>query len=166
MYQIALCDDKTEELDKIENMLGSYRQQHAGCDFLMERFSSADELLFRVKEKKYVPDVLFIDIYMPGKLGIEAAKELRNMGNECHIVFLTISKEYALEAFGVEAAQYLIKPVSCEEIFRILDRLIKEMKEKEKEKQYLLLKVEGIIKRIALNNIIYCEAQKNSSVSI
>ena len=158
MYQIALCDDKIKELDKVENILGSYQEQHAECDFSVERFSSADELLQRVKEKHYVPDLLFIDIYMPGKLGIDAAKELRKMGNECYIVFLTISKEYAMEAFGVDAIQYLIKPVSCKEIFRILDRFTKDMKEK--ENQYLLLKVDGSIRRIALNNIIYCEAQK------
>lgn len=158
MYKIALCDDKIKELDIVENILESYRKQHSKCDFSIKRFSSADELLRRVNKKEYVPDLLFIDIYMPGQLGIEAAKELRKMGNECYIVFLTISKEYALEAFGVDAIQYLLKPVSYKEIFRILDRFIKEMNEK--ENQYLLLKVEGNIKRIALNDIAYCEAQK------
>ena len=103
MYHIALCDDEESELDKAENMLKSYQEQNRECSFSIERFISADDLLWKVKENEYMPDLLLMDIYMPRKLGIEAAKELREMGNECRIIFLTTSKEYALEAFRVDA---------------------------------------------------------------
>lgn len=156
MYHIALCDDEAEELDRAENILNSYREC-VECDFSVERFDDAEELLWMIREKGYSPDLLFMDIYMPGKLGIEAAGELREMGNECRIVFLTTSKEFALEAFRVEAFQYLVKPASEEDIFRILDKFIKETSEEEK---YLLFRVEGSVRKIAAQNIIYCEAQK------
>lgn len=158
MYQIALCDDEEAELNKTENMLKSYQEQNKECDFSIERFSSADDLLWRVKENAYMPDLLLMDIYMPRKLGIEAAKELRGMGNECRIIFLTTSKEYALEAFRVDAAQYLVKPVSEGELFPVLDKLLGSIREE--QKKYLLLRIDSRNRRIAMRDIVYCEAQK------
>ena len=106
-YQIALCDDETAELDKTEELLNIYEKKHPGTDFMIERFESAGELLCMVEEKSYAPDMIFMDIFMPGKdgvntcLGMEAAKKLRDMGNRAKLFFLTTSKEYALEAFDV-----------------------------------------------------------------
>lgn len=157
MYHIALCDDETAELDRTEKILNSYREQHPECDFSVERFHDAEKLLRMIQEKEYSPNLLFIDIYMPGKQGIDAARELREMGNECRIVFLTTSKEFALEAFRVDAFQYLVKPTSEKDFFRILDKFIKETSETEK---YLLFKAEGSVRKIAAQDIIYCEAQK------
>lgn len=156
MFRIAICDDEPAELDKLENMLASYGRQHMECDFSVERFLSADEMLCRISEKGYTPDLLLLDIYMQGRLGIEAARELRDMGKRCEICFLTSSKEHALEAFGVNAVQYLLKPVSDEDLFPVLDRFIENMGKQEK---YILLKDCGI-KRVELRDIAYCEAQK------
>lgn len=158
MYRIALCDDELNEIDKMEKILDSYVKQHTGCDFSIERFSDSEELLWMIKEKDYMPDLLFMDIYMPGRLGIEAAKELREMGIECSIIFLTTSREYALEAFGVDATQYLVKPVNDSDIFRLLDKFIKEMKDEESE--YLLFNIGRSVKRIEMHDIVYCEAYK------
>lgn len=158
MYHIALCDDEEAELDKTENMMKAYQEQNRGCSFSIERFNSADDLLWKVKENEYMPDLLLMDIYMPRKLGIEAAKELREMGNECRIVFLTTSKEYALEAFRVDATQYLVKPVSKEELFSVLDKLLGSLLEE--QKKYLLLRIDNRNRRIAMKDIVYCEAQK------
>lgn len=157
MYHIALCDDETEGLYRTENILNLYRRQHVTCDFSVERFDNAEKMLQEIRKNEYSPDLLFMDIYMPGKNGIEVARELREMGNACRIVFLTASKEFALEAFRVDAFQYLIKPASEKDIFRILDRFIKETSEDEK---YLLFRVEGSIRKVSVQDIIYCEAQK------
>lgn len=159
MYSIALCDDETAELDKTEVMLNAYREKHSGYDFVIERFESAGELLHMVGEKNYVPDLLLMDIYMPEKLGTTAARELRSMGSEGRIVFMTTSTDHALEAFGVDASQYLIKPVSKEKMFSVLDRVLERMDEE--RKKYLLLRIDGRFKRVALNDIVYCEAQGN-----
>ncbi|MDE6844746.1 MAG: response regulator, partial [Lachnospiraceae bacterium] len=120
MYLIALCDDEPAELDKTEKLLGDYEKKFPGLEFMTRCFESAEELLCLVREKNYIPDLIFMDIYMPDKksnsnpLGIEAAKELRNMNYKGKIIFLTTSKEYALEAFDVDALQYMVKPVSKE----------------------------------------------------
>lgn len=158
MYQIALCDDKGAELDRVEAMLESYQEEHEEYEFHVERFTSAEEMLRRVKEYEYMPDLLLTDIYMDQKSGIEAAEELRDMGSDCRIIFLSVSSEHAMEAFGVHASHYLIKPVSQEKFFESLDMLLKDIREE--RKRYLLLQAEGRIHRVALRNILYLEAQK------
>ena len=160
MYQIALCDDETTELAKTEKMLNNYQKYHMEMDFKIESFKSVNELLRVTREENYMPDLLLLDIYMPEKLGIAAAKELRAMGNNSRLVFLTTSKEHALDAFGVEASQYLVKPIQEKKLFSILDKLLKELEEE--RRKYLLLKIDGKIHRIAIHDIVYCEAQKKN----
>lgn len=158
MYQIALCDDESIELDKTESLLGSYRQEHGEYEYKIKKFLSADELLDSVKENLFMPDILFMDIYMPGKLGIAAAQELREMGNRCQIIFLTASKEFALDAFRVDAEQYLLKPLRERELYPVLDKLFHRLSWE--RKKYLPLRIENRIRRIALHDIVFCEAQK------
>lgn len=163
MYLIALCDDETAELEKTEKLLSGYEKKQPGLDFVIRRFENADELLCSVIERKYMPDIIFMDIYMPNKngdlhpRGIEAARELRSMSYEGKIVFLSTSKEYALEAFDVDAMQYIVKPVSQNKLFSVFDGLLKDIEEE--RRKYLLLKIEGKLVRISVNDILYCEAQ-------
>lgn len=157
MYRIALCDDETAELEKTEKLLDDYGKTHPGREFAAEYFENAAELLCAVREENETPDLIFMDIYMPDKTGIEAARELRDMGYGGKLIFLTTSKEYALEAFDVEASRYLVKPLSEEKLFSVLDRFLKEAEEE--RKKYLLLRIEGKLVRVPLNDIVYCEAQ-------
>lgn len=163
MYLIALCDDEKAELEKTEKLLSDYEKKSCGMDFIIRRFENADKLLYAVAEENYIPDLIFMDIYLPddkgncGSFGIEAAKELRNMSYKGKLVFLTTSKEYALEAFDVDASQYLIKPVSENKLFSMLDKFMEDAKEE--RKKYVLLKIDGKLARVTLNDVVYCEAQ-------
>ncbi|MBP3476364.1 MAG: response regulator transcription factor [Lachnospiraceae bacterium] len=169
MYLIALCDDEAAELDKTEKLLSDYEKEHPGLDFTVERFKNADNLLCAVREEKYLPDLIFMDIYMPDQgeasvsevdsvpLGIEAARELRGMKYRGKLIFLTTSKEYALAAFDVDASQYLVKPVAENKLFSVLDRFLRDAEEE--RKKYILLRIEGRLVRVAINDIVYCEAQ-------
>ena len=162
-YLTALCDDETAELNKTDKILNDYEQEHPEVDFIIERFESADELIYMIEDKKYAPDLIIMDIYMPGpggisdSLGMEAAKKLRDMGSKARLFFLTTSREFALEAFDVEAFQYLLKPISQERLFGALDKFLDG--EEEERKRYILLKKEGRFVKVAVNNIVYCEAQ-------
>ncbi len=163
MYLIALCDDELAELEKTENLLNDYEKIHPDPEFMIRRFESADELVCLISEEDYVPDLIFMDIYMPDKksnsypLGIGAAKVLRNMNYKGKIVFLTTSREYALEAFDVDALQYIVKPVEGKKLFAILDNLLKDIEDE--RRKYILLRIEGRLAKVSLNDIVYCEAQ-------
>jgi DNA-binding LytR/AlgR family response regulator len=77
----------------------------------LEAVSMADELQ---------PDIIFLDIRMPGLSGIEAARRLYQ---RCHIVFVTAYDQYAVEAFEQGAMDYLLKPVVAERLQRTCERL-------------------------------------------
>lgn len=162
-YLTALCDDETLELNKTEKILAAYEQKHPEVNFMIECFENADELLYRIEDRNYAPDLIFMDIFMPGpggeleSVGITAAKKLRDMGSRAKLFFLTTSGDYALEAFDVNASQYLIKPVTQERLFNVLDMFLEN--EEEEKKKYILLKVEGRFVKVSVNNIVYCEAQ-------
>jgi DNA-binding LytR/AlgR family response regulator len=69
--------------------------------------------------RTHEPQVLFLDIRMPGVSGLEIA---RAAGTRCHIVFVTAYEEYALRAFDEGAVDYLLKPVSRERLRRAVER--------------------------------------------
>ncbi len=66
------------------------------------------------------PDIVFLDIRMPGRSGIEAA---RHLYSQCHIVFVTAYDQYALDAFEQGAMDYLLKPVMAERLRTTCERL-------------------------------------------
>ncbi len=166
MYQIVVCDDESVELEKTEKLLSEYEKNHSGVELTVRCFENVNELLCLAREENYMPDLIIMDIYMPYNtrnlysLGLKASKELRNMNYKGKIVFLTTSKEYALEAFDVDAMQYMVKPVSKDKFFVLLDSLLKDIDEE--RKKCILLKIEGRIVKVPLNDIVYCEAQRKT----
>lgn len=70
------------------------------------------------------PDIVFLDIRMPGQSGIEAA---RHLYANCHIVFVTAYDQYALDAFEQGAMDYLLKPVAADRLQITCERLRKRL---------------------------------------
>lgn len=68
----------------------------------------------------YQPDLIFLDIRMPVKTGLEAAKEI---ANKAHVVFITAYDQYAIEAFDQGAVDYVLKPADVERLSRTVERL-------------------------------------------
>lgn len=66
------------------------------------------------------PDICFLDVQMPGKTGVEAA---RHIGRRAHVVFVTAYDEYAVQAFAHGALDYLVKPVQPERLADTVARL-------------------------------------------
>lgn len=70
------------------------------------------------------PDLVFLDIRMPGMTGVEAAREI---GDACHVVFITAYSEYAVEAFEQGAVDYVLKPAESERLALTVARLKKRI---------------------------------------
>ena len=69
------------------------------------------------------PDVLFLDIQMPGTSGVQLADSLHNLKHPPAIVFVTAFSEYAAEAFELDAADYVLKPVEQARLEKALDKV-------------------------------------------
>ena len=145
---------------------------------LIGRFSSAVEALKAIHAQKV--DVLFLDIQMPDLNGIELARVLDNSkSNKPRIIFTTAYNQFALEGYRVDALDYLLKPFNYEEFLHAANKALAygELLEKSNnpaptiatqatpeeriEDEYLFLKVEYQLVRIALNDILYIEGLKD-----
>jgi two-component system LytT family response regulator len=75
----------------------------------------------RAKIPQLLPDLIFVDVEMPGISGLDLLRELPRDQARC-IVFLTAHEEYALDAFNVEALDYLLKPIDDARFAACIDR--------------------------------------------
>lgn len=91
---------------------------------------------------------------MPGFTGMEAAREIRLYDKAIPIIFLTSSREFAVESYRVSAENYILKPAQANEIFPTLDKLLAKML---REEAYLTLKTGDSLVRLPLSEIVYVE---------
>lgn len=88
--------------------------------------------------RSFRPDLVFLDIRMPGKSGLEAAREI---GEACHVVFITAYNEYAVEAFESGAVDYVLKPAERDRLEVTVGRLKKRLGSKPSDLSALLEKL-------------------------
>ena len=81
--------------------------------------------------QKTEPDLAFIDVHMPGQDGLGVVRELRESGMELpHFIFVTAYDQYAVEAFRLEAMDYLLKPVDKVRLAETIDRARRSAQDK------------------------------------
>ena len=127
LFPIAVCDDLEEERALLGHILQSYAQRK-GLSLQLHLFVSGEELLHNVRQV-CACQVLFLDVYMPGISGVEAARRLRAAGCGTSIVFATTSTDHGVDSFEVRASDYLVKPFRQEEVDRALDWCLEHMPE-------------------------------------
>ena len=128
MLKIAVCDDSRELLEKVEKYLHEYENVR-NTPVTVHTYTNAVDLLDGLKKTDY--DILILDIIMPGFTGMQAAHEIRKFNEEIKIIFLTSSKEFAIESYSVGAYYYLLKPVLKEKLFSVLDKVVSEITSKQ-----------------------------------
>lgn len=113
MLNILIIDDETPARERLLRLMDSLD------DFeVVGEASNGAEALEKIHE--LVPDILLLDISMPGIDGMELAHNLRRAGLDPVVIFCTAYPERALEAFDVEAVDYLVKPVRAERLKKAL----------------------------------------------
>lgn len=81
--------------------------------------------------QKNQPDLVFLDVHMPGQDGMDVVRQLRDSGAELpHFIFVTAYEQYAVEAFRLEAMDYLLKPVDKTRLAETIDRARRSVHEK------------------------------------
>ncbi|HXD75738.1 MAG TPA: LytTR family DNA-binding domain-containing protein [Vicinamibacterales bacterium] len=116
----VLVDDEQLARDELGFLLG----QIGGVD-IVGHAGNGVEAVERINELK--PDVVFLDIQMPGLTGFEVARRMIEAESASHIIFVTAYDQHAIEAFEVNAIDYLLKPVDparLESAIRRTERLM------------------------------------------
>jgi two-component system, LytTR family, response regulator len=169
MIRTVLIDDESRLLSSLQTML------RTNCPMLdiVAVCRSADEGLIQIKETN--PDLVFLDIAMPGKDGFTLLEEI----GEIHfrIIFVTAHDEYSLRAFKFSAVDYLLKPVNEDELIAAVKKaeqtilheqtlqksigaLVHNLKPQTKtqEQRLCLVTLTGFYV-VSLADIVYCEAE-------
>ncbi len=76
---------------------------------------------------KLKPSVVFLDVELPGITGIELAKKIHSLEENIKIIFSTAYSEYAVDAFRVNAVDYILKPITEDEVNRVVNKLLKKV---------------------------------------
>ncbi len=155
-YKIIVCDDSAEDAAFLTELTAQWGK-HSGHTLRMESFDSAEAFLFHYEDDKTC-DILLLDVEMPGKSGVELAKEIRKTNETVQIVFVTGYSDYIAEGYEVSALHYLMKPVNKEKFFSVLDRAVSKLKSREKT---VFLECAGETVRVPLYEIRYMDVRQN-----
>jgi len=149
MIKAIAIDDEPLALKIIEHFC---RQ----TDFIQleKTFTKTDEALRHIK--KYPVDLLFLDIQMPGKNGIDFYKQL---DSDVMVIFTTAYSEYAVEGFNIKALDYLLKPFSQERFLEAAERAKKEMQSRNHilSHNHLVIRADYKLHRIDFDDIMLIE---------
>jgi len=115
--------------------------------------------------QNHLPDLLILDVEMPGLTGIQLAKSLKTLP---FIIFISSHVQYAVDAFEVDAVDYLVKPVSIEKMIRAIEKVkvLYEMKKsipaqegfKTENNNSFFIKEKNMYQRIFINEVLYIES--------
>lgn len=123
MFQIAICDDSAVQLGWIHAAVKQYLADNPIWGAEIITFTSS--LLFvESLDKNGGYDIALLDVCMPGILGTEVAREIRRRKDKTEIIFLTNSDEYAVDAFALKAAHYLLKPFTQAQFDEAMNRVM------------------------------------------
>lgn len=171
--KIGICDDMLEVREMIADLV---RRRCPAEDICL--YDAGNSLL----AEESLPDILFMDIQMPGIDGMETAKMLRERKRQICIIFVTVMSDMVFEAFDVGAFHYLVKPFSQEKFYEVLTKAVDWSAEQKKiMEQYhncsvndvkrgghrvqpeeerricIVVKQGGMSTRVFLRDIIYAE---------
>lgn len=148
--QIAICDDETSMGQILEEKVKKLLP-----DAIVETYLSGDELIL----SEFQPDLLFLDIRMPGKDGMETARMIRRNNKDMILIFVTAVEEYVFQAFDVGAFHYLVKPFSDDKFEEVVKRAIKTIEDNSTndDEKYIMIQSSGSHIKVFLRDIVYAE---------
>jgi DNA-binding LytR/AlgR family response regulator len=112
-----IVDDEAPARADLRHLLGRFQQVQ-----VVGEASNSEEALLLMGSLDY--DLVFLDIRMPGGTGLDIARTMRETAHPPKVIFTTAFPDYAVEAFDLDAADYLVKPFDAERLGRALDRAL------------------------------------------
>ena len=161
--KVLIVDDEAPARTRLEDMVGEMDD----CEVcaLAANGSEALEMASR-----HQPDVLLMDIRMPGMDGMEAARHLQAMEQPPAIIFTTAYNDYALQAFETHAVDYLLKPVrqerlaeallNAQRLTRVQVAALNEAEEQSPVRERICARVRGALQLVPVADIRYFQADQ------
>lgn len=158
MLRIAICDDRPEQLALIRAALRAYFDPRGETP----EVSAFDNSLLFLENLAQTGgwDIVLLDICMPGILGTDVAREIRQRRDKTEIVFLTASDEYAVDAFALKAAHYLMKPFTQAQFDEAMGRATARF-ENGRVKNLVVKPEGGGAQMVDIGDILYIESRRH-----
>ena len=179
----VIIDDSPQARKLLSLMLQEYQND-------IEIVAEAEEAIRGLEcIKKYSPEIVFLDIEMPGKSGIQLAEQILSEGINTSVIFTTAYNDYALKAFRLSAIDYLLKPINEDHLKEAVEKIKKLIPQQDVKKlktfidnfedslpktisipagsEYLFVKIDDImyIKADGSYTHIYIKNEKHLTVS-
>jgi two-component system LytT family response regulator len=128
---------------------------------VIDEVPSGNDLITSVMKNR--PDIVLVDIGMPGISGMDAVKTLRELTPSLHVIFTTGYDSFAVEAFDVSAVDYVVKPINLSRLKQALDKATELVKKTNEPKlqnrslEKLLVKKQNAIYFISVSDVIFIE---------
>lgn len=153
LMKIAICDDELSYLEETEKLVEQWADQRR-IDVTIYRFSNGDDLI--QAHQSYCMDLILLDIIMPLLNGMDTVRELRHDHQSVPVIFLTSSREYAVDSYEGKAFNYLMKPIKADRLFDTLDEFRETFLSAH---EFFTAQTDTGFCRITLEDVDYLEAQ-------
>jgi DNA-binding LytR/AlgR family response regulator len=157
-YKCIIIDDEPIAIKVIIDHLENFN--NVEC---LRGFTKAVDALEVLNKEKI--DLLFLDINMPGISGVEFLKSLHTPPK---VIFTTAYRNFAVDAFELDALDYLVKPISFERFLKAMNKFFAAMQQQgqpqpsqDQKKEYIILKADKKNHKISLDDILYIESLDN-----
>lgn len=161
MLTLCICDDSPEDSARIRALVDCFAGEHPEFPFQARAFLSPFDLLEHLEARGGF-DLYILDIYMPHMKGVELAERIRARGEAAEILFLTVSRDHALDAFDVDACGYLVKPVDPVRFEQLLLSAARRLTGQ--ADACLLLKTREGLRRISFRELVMVESFNHERV--
>ena len=148
--RIAVCEDNNIVAAFMEDYIASMDAENIEYEI----FTSGDDLIHYMERENVTFNILFMDIEMPGRNGIETSAYVREKNKNALIIFITDHKEYVYEVFDVLPFRFLIKPVTREALKLVMKKAFEHFN---LTKQVFFFKQNKTQLQVAFDEIIYFE---------
>lgn len=155
MYaDIAILDDRQEDILQIQDMIFNVQG-----NWHVDQYTEGQKLIEAVERGKTY-DLLLLDVYLKSESGMDVAKELQKLLPKTPVVFITVSREHAVEAYSMEALHYIVKPIRQEDMIEVFRRL----NQKSEPRHVLAIQIDRSLTVLFQDEIIRVESHGHSTV--
>lgn len=121
MLRIAICDDRIEDLSRAVCVVEKWLKQDISIEGKIDTYHNVEDLKNVIQERAADYDIYILDIVMKGTNGIEFGRWLQEKCQDALMIYITSSRDYALDAFDNHAVRYLMKPLKEPDFFAAMD---------------------------------------------
>ncbi len=158
MINIAVCEDNLEEQKSLLKLIRDYIYDK-GYSANIHTFFDGDALL---EQYKTIPfSLIFLDIFLGQMSGIEVARHIRQNDTDPIIILVTSSRDFAPESYDINAAYYIVKPVTKEDFEKAMHRCSNLL---EASNKYIEIIVNREPTHVLLKKILFVEVLGNKTL--